>query len=140
MKALVSLLIVAAPVLAHADAKLEKGATWDCKKDPNVTIPNGMGTFTFKGACKSIAIGGGKNTLTVESVETLDIGGGMNTVTAKSADTIKIGGAKNTITVDTVGMIHLAGVGNTITWKKAKTGDKPMLHGQTDGNTITQGK
>lgn len=103
-------------------AKPKPGAV-DCSKTPNVSIGNGMGTYTFKGACASISVGGGMNTLTIESVDTLDIGG-----------------AKNTITVETVGTVNVTGAMNTIAWKKAKTGDKPTLKGQPDKNTITQSK
>ncbi len=43
MKLFVSLLLFVTPVVARADTKLEKGAAWDCKKDPTVSIPNGGG-------------------------------------------------------------------------------------------------
>jgi len=126
--------------LASADKKLLKGATHDCKTDPVVSIPNGKGTFVFKGECKTINVGGGSNTLTIGKVETINLGGGSNTITAKSVDTLNVGGAKNTITADVVGTIDIAGAKNTITWKKAKTGDKPAIKGQPDKNTITQSK
>jgi DUF3060 family protein len=140
MKRFVCLLLVVTPALASADKTLDKGAAWDCKKDPVVSIPNGSGKYTFKGPCTAINVGGGKNTLDIESVETLNLGGGMNTIKIGTADSLNIGGAKNTITVDTVATIDIAGAGNTITWKKAKAGDKPVLKGQPDKNTITQGK
>jgi Protein of unknown function (DUF3060) len=140
MKLFVSLLLFVTPVVARADTKLEKGAAWDCKKDPVVSIPNGGGKYTFKGPCTSINVGGGKNTLDIESVETLNLGGGLNTLKIGTADSLNIGGAKNTITIDTVGTIDIAGASNTITWKKAKAGDKPVMKGQPDKNTITQGK
>jgi hypothetical protein len=88
-----------------------------------VHIGNGRGKYTFTGACKTISVGGGSNTLAIESVETLDVGG-----------------AKNTITVGTVGTIDVGGSDNKITWKKATSGDKPTLKGQPDKNTVTQGK
>ena len=96
-----------------------------------VAIRNAVGVFDssplykyrFTGPCKLISVGGGENTLTIESVDTLDVGG-----------------AKNKITVGTVGTIDVGGADNTITWKKAKAGDKPILKGQPDKNTITQGK
>ena len=123
MKALVGLIIAFIPALSHADKELKKGSPWDCKKDPVVHIGNGKGTYTFTGKCKTIEVGGGYNTLTIESAETLDVGG-----------------ARNTITIGTVGTIDVGGDGNTITWKKAQTGDKPILKGQPQRNTITQGK
>src|SRR5262249_40753317 len=108
MKTLIAWIIVLAPALAHADKSLDKGSSWDCKKDPVVHIDNGDGTYTFTGACKLIDVGGGENTLKIESV-----------------DTLQIGGAENTITVGTVDTIDVGGNDNKITWKKAKTGAKP---------------
>jgi hypothetical protein len=123
MKNLVGLLIAFIPAFAHADKDLERSGTWDCKKDPVAHIGNGAGKYTFIGNCKMIEVGGGKNTITIASVETLDVGG-----------------AGNTINVGTVGTIDVGGDGNKITWKKAKTGDKPILKGQPERNTIAQGK
>lgn len=119
----ITLAAFAAPITARADKALEKSGAWDCKKDPVAHIDNGAGKYRFIGPCKLISVGGGENTLTIESVDTLDVGG-----------------AENKITVGTVGTIDVGGADNTITWKKAKTGDKPILKGQPDKNTITQGK
>ena len=123
MKIIVSLIVALTPALVHADKSLEKGAAWSCKTDPVVHIGNGDGKYTFTGACKRISVGGGGNTLAIESVETLDVGG-----------------SENTITVGTVGTINVGGSDNKITWKKAKSGDKPTLKGQPDMNTIKQAK
>jgi Protein of unknown function (DUF3060) len=123
MKTSIIIAIVFASASAFADKSLEKGTAWDCKKDPVVSIGNGAGTYTFKGACTKISVNGGENKLTIESVDILDVGGG-----------------ENTITVGTVGTISVGGADNKITWKKAKTGDKPVMKGQPDKNTITQGK
>src|ERR1043166_5489420 len=127
MKLLAAVLIafvpVAAPVAARADKSLEKSGAWDCKKDPVVNIDNGAGKYRFTGPCKLISVGGGENTLTIESVETLDVGG-----------------AENTITVGTVGTIDVGGSDHTITWNKARSGDKPVFKGQPDKNKISQGK
>ena len=127
MKTLVALVVVLVPALvptlAHADKNLEKGSAWNCKKDPVVHIGNGRGKYTFTGECKSISVGGGQNTLAIESVDVLDVGGAMNTITVGTVDTIDVGGAAN-----------------QITWKKAKAGDKPTLKGQPDKNTISQAK
>lgn len=136
--ALVLALVV--PNLAIADKTLDKGAVHDCKTDPVVHIPNGKGTYTFKGKCTKITLGGGSNTLTIDELDVLLLGGGSNTISAKSIDKLDIAGAKNTITVDAVGEINLVGVKNTIAWKKAKAGDKPKISGQPDKNTITQSK
>ena len=123
MKTLLLLAALLLPTAARADKSLDKGAAWDCAKDPVVHIGNGKGTYTFTGTCTTIEVGGGSNTLTIEAV-----------------DTLQVGGAKNTITVGTVATIDVGGSGNTITWKKAKSGDKPTMKGQPEKNTITQAK
>jgi hypothetical protein len=92
-------------------------------QDAVAHIGNGAGKYTFIGDCKMISVEGGKNTITSASVETLDVGG-----------------ASNTINVGTVGTIDVGGNGNKITWKKAPSGDKPILKGQPERNTIAQGK
>jgi len=113
--------LVLVPSAAVADKKLAKSGSWDCTKDPVVHIGNGKGNYKFKGACTTISVGGGKNKLKIESVDTLEIGGAMNE-----------------ISIGTVGTIDVGGAMNKITWKKAKTGDAPELKGQPD--TITQAK
>jgi len=123
MKLIATLLIALTPALAHADKSLEKGTAWNCKTDPVVSINNGAGKYTFTGDCKKISVGGGENTLVIESVDVLDVGG-----------------AENKITVGTVGTIDVGGSDNTITWKKAKSGDKPKLKGQPDMNKVSQAK
>src|SRR5258708_29185771 len=106
MKRILIAVIAIVPSVAAADKDLAKGQTWNCKKDPVVHIGNGKGTYTFKGACTSISVGGGQNKLTIEAVDTLDVGGAKNTIKIGTVDTIRVGGADN-----------------TITWKKAKSGD-----------------
>ena len=127
MRSVMMLGVVLVASSAAADrvrvTQLEKSATVDCTKDPHVASSNGMGTYTFKGACQRITVGGGVNTLTIEAVETL-----------------VISGAKNTVAVGTVGTIDVSGAMNAVTWKKAKTGDKPTLKGQPNKNTIAQAK
>ena len=125
MKSLVTLIIVLAPALAHADKTYNggKGATWDCAKDPTVFINHGKGTYTFKGACKSIKINGGENKLTIEEVDKLDVSG-----------------AKNTIDIDEVEAINIVGAENTLTWKKTKSGDKPAVKVVGQGNKIDPAK
>jgi len=123
MKRFVLVLAVLAPSAAVADKEMSRSGIWNCKKDPVVHIGNGKGNYVFKGACTSISVGGGKNNLKIESV-----------------DTLEVGGAFNQISVGTVGTIDVGGSGNKITWKKAKTGDSPELKGQPDKNTITQVK
>ena len=110
MNKLALVLIVLAPALAHADKSFltGKGATWDCKADPVVNINHGRGNYTFKGACKTLNLNGGGNTIAIESVDTINVTGGSNTITAGE-----------------VGAINLVGSDNKVTWKKAKSGDKP---------------
>ena len=119
MSKLVCLLLVLTPALAGADTALTRSTTWDCKKDPVVRITQGMTRITFKGECKTIAVGSGKNTLTIESVDTLDVGGAMNE-----------------ITVGTVGTILLTGAKNVVHWTSAKSGDKPKVADTAVGNVV----
>jgi hypothetical protein len=123
MKKLVISLSLLAPGLRAADKQLTKSTTWDCKQDPNVKITNGNGKYTFKGQCKSIWIGSGKNKITIASVETLDVPGGSNKITIGAVDTISVDGSDN-----------------TITWKKARSGRAPTLKGQIDKNKISHAK
>jgi hypothetical protein len=126
MKTLLVAFVLVIPSLALADKTFTsgKGTTWDCKTDPTVTINHGKGTYTFKGECKAINVNGGHNTLTIESVTSLDVNGTSNTITAASVDTININGADN-----------------KITWKKSKgAGDKPAVSTLGQNNSVTQGK
>lgn len=98
----VALLFIAAllalPAAAAADkVVVEKTATHDCAKEPNVSINTGDGTFTFTGPCDKIGINGGKNKVTIESVKKLVINGSKNTVDVEAADKISITGAENTV-------------------------------------------
>src|SRR5262249_6948833 len=123
MKRTIIAFVLYLPALAAADKSYTggKGATWDCKKDPVVSINHGDGVYTFKGDCKAIHINGGSNTLTVDSVDVLDVDGG-----------------ENTIKVTTVGSITVDGADNKVTWKKAKTGDKPAITNGGENNKIEQ--
>ncbi|MBV8761114.1 MAG: DUF3060 domain-containing protein [Deltaproteobacteria bacterium] len=109
--------------VASADKSFIKGTTWDCKKDPIVAINKGDGTYTFKGACKTIAINGGDVTLKAESVDEIEINGG---------------GCK--VTLGTVGTINVNGAENKVTWKKAKSGDKPAVNVNGADNSVDQAK
>ena len=120
MKLVITGLLVLTSV-ASADKSFTsgKGATWDCAKDPVVSINHGKGTYTFKGACDTINLNGGESTMTIESVGTLNVNGG-----------------KNTITVDTVDTINVVGASNTLTYKKGKSGDAPTVNTVGNGNKI----
>lgn len=123
MKRILFLLLVFVPAVAGADKVWTsgKGATWDCKKDPVVSIMAGKGTYTFKGACTSINVSGGKNKITVES-----------------ADALNVSGATNTITIASVSTINLVGSTNKVTWKTAKTGDAPAISVIGKNNVVAQ--
>ena len=98
--------------IAHADKiyRTGRGATWDCKQDPIVSILHGNGKYTFTGACKSITLTGGNNTLTIGTT-----------------DSISITGAHNKVAIDTVDAINIVGSHNTVTYKSAAHGDKPSV-------------
>ena len=118
-------LVLAAPVVAHADKtfKSGKGTTWDCKKDATVVVNASKGTWTFKGACKSITLNGASHKVKIASTETLSVTG-----------------AKNTVTVGSVGTLNVTGAQNKVTWTKAATGDAPTISDTGFGNTITATK
>jgi hypothetical protein len=117
--------IVLAPALTNADKTFTgtKNATWDCAKEPNIHIMRGGGSYTFKGACKVIAIEGGDNKLVIEAVELLQIVGAGNTVDVGTLDTVNIVGAKN-----------------QVTWKKAKSGDLPKTSAIGADNKLGQAR
>jgi hypothetical protein len=98
--------------IAHADKvfRVGKGATWDCNKDPIVSIEHGNGTYTLKGSCKSVDLTGGNNNLTIEST------GSINVI-----------GAHNKVAIDTVDSINIVGSENTVTYKGAVHGDAPSV-------------
>ena len=126
MKKLVLVLGLAfVPFTATADKSYlrGKGGTWDCAKDPVVNINHGSGKYTFKGACETINLNGGKHTMTIESVDTLNVNSG-----------------KNTITIGTVDTINVVGADNVITYKAAKSGDEVTTHVIGKGNKVEQVK
>lgn len=119
-----ALLFVPALALADKSFTSEKSATWDCSKDPTVTIVHGNGKYTLKGACKDITVNGGHNTLVIETVGTLTVNGSSNTVTADSLDTATVTGSDN-----------------KVTWKKtAAAGGKPTVTALGQNNSISSGK
>jgi len=97
---LVALLLVCAPALASADKSYMdgKGGTWDCAKDPQVSIMANEGTYTIKGACKAINVQGNKNKIAVDSADQINVTGNDNMVAAVAVDQINASGNKNTVT------------------------------------------
>src|SRR5258705_10933605 len=77
-----TLAVLSVPALVAADPvyKSGKNVSHDCAKDPSVTITGGDGSYKFTGACEKIAVTGGKNTLTIESVKEIAVTGGDNTI------------------------------------------------------------
>ncbi len=122
MKRILVLVVVLVPAAASADKAFMtgKGTTWDCKKDPVVSIMHGKGTYKLKGACTTVNVTRGSNKLTIESV-----------------DELNLTGAKNTVTVTTVGTINLTGSKNNVTWKAAKTGDAPSINNVGKDNVVS---
>lgn len=110
--------------VVHADKvfRVGKGATWDCKQDPVVSIEHGKGTYTLKGSCKAVSLTGGNNHLTVESVES-----------------ISITGAHNTVAIDAVDSISIVGSDNTVTYKAAVHGDAPSVSKIGANNAVSGG-
>ncbi len=123
MKRIAFLALMAAPGIASADKSLTKGTTWDCAKDAVVSIDHGGGTYTFKGACKTITLNGGGSHVSAEDVEVINVNAGGTTVA-----------------VDAVGTINVNGATNKISWKKAKSGDKPTITVNGANNKIDHAK
>jgi len=119
------LLLALVPSVAAADKSFtgDKKATWDCAKDPEVSITSSKATFTLTGACKSISVTGSDVKLTIESIADLVLNG----------DGI-------TATVATLGEVTINGNKNSIVWKKARSGDKPGVQNNGKTNSVTQEK
>jgi len=117
--------VLAIPAVAAADKTFAKGTgeTWDCAKDPVVTIKTSKGTFGFLGECKRITVGGTKNAVSVATVGKLIVNGSDNRVDVEQVDAIAVGGTRN-----------------TVTWKKAGSGDKPKITPGSKTNKVEQAK
>jgi hypothetical protein len=100
MRTLIGLLIALTPAVVHAGKTYNDGAggTWDCKKDPTVTINANHGTYTFKGACTSISVNGNTNKVAIESVDRLEVNGNENLIEADTASRIGTNGNANKVT------------------------------------------
>lgn len=124
VKQFVVLLVAITPMIVHADKQFTqgKGGTWDCTKDPVVSINHGQGSYKLSGKCKTVSINGGENKLTIESVDTLNVLGGSNAVTIGTADAINVTGSDN-----------------KITYKAAKS-DKVKTQSMGNNNTIAQAR
>jgi hypothetical protein len=123
MKRILFLILVFVPAVAGADKVWNsgKGTTWDCKKDATVVVNASKGTWTFKGACKSITLNGSTHKVKIESAESL-----------------AVNGAKNTVTIGTVGTLAVTGAKNKVTWTKSASGDAPAISNTGADNQIAQ--
>jgi hypothetical protein len=99
MKHLALICALLAPTIASADRVVQgdKSGTFDCSKDPEISIQSGEGAFTFTGTCDKIAVNGGNNKLTIESVKKLAIVGDGNTAAIERADKIGVTGSNNAV-------------------------------------------
>ena len=100
MRALVGLLIVVVPGVAHADKHFlgGRGATWDCAKDPVVHIDSSNGKYQLRGPCTEIHVNGSHDALAIESVRELHVNGGHNVFAIASAgDAVHVNGASNSV-------------------------------------------
>jgi hypothetical protein len=97
------LLLALVPGIALADKSYngEKSATHDCNKEPKAAVNTGDGDFTFTGTCDRIAINGGDNKITIESVRLLALNGSTNKVTVGAAEKIQVNGSDNTVNYKT---------------------------------------
>jgi hypothetical protein len=100
VKTIVSLLLLV-PALAAADKSYVdgKGATWECAKDPDVSILANAGIYTLKGACKSISIDGNDNKVTVEGATKISVNGNQNIVDITTVDTLSANGNQNVVSI-----------------------------------------
>lgn len=98
------------------------GTTWDCAKDSDVVINTSNGKYTFKGACKDIAVNGSGLKITIESVTDLDVNGSKNDIQATAADDINVNGNDN-----------------VVTWAKGINGKAPDVNTLGTGNKVSGG-
>ena len=118
-------LMMCIPAVASAEKSFtgDKEGTWDCGKDPEVSISTTNASFTVTGECKSISVTGNSIKLAIESVGELVLNGNRNT-----AATSKLG----TVTIN--------GNNNRASWKIAASGKKPSVHTNGKGNGVAKAK
>lgn len=109
---------------ARADKifNMGSGTTWDCAKDDEVVINTSNGTYSFKGACKDIAVNGSGLKITIESVTDLNVNGSKNDIQATAADDINVNGNDN-----------------VVTWVKGVRGKAPDVNTLGSGNKVSGG-
>ena len=119
------LLLALIPTVAAADKSFsgDKNATWDCTKDPEVSITSDKATFTLTGACKSLSVSGNDVKLTIESI----------------ADLV-LNGNKITATIAELGEVTINGNNDSVVWKKAQSGAKPGVQNNGKTNSVAKAK
>lgn len=129
MNKLTTLILISAVALVPSLARADKdfaggtGATYDCGEDSTVNILHNGGTYVITGECTQINIEGNNVRLTVADVDQLSLNGTGNTVKAAEVGTILINGDNN-----------------SVRWSRAKSGRKPTVAANGNGNTITRNK
>ena len=129
MMKLATLILVSTVALVPSLARADKdfaggpGATYDCGEDSTVNILHNGGTYVLTGECSQINIEGNNVRITVADVDQLAINGTGNTIKAAEVGTILINGDKN-----------------SVRWSRAKSGRKPTVAANGNGNTITKNK
>jgi hypothetical protein len=133
-------LLVPATVVADKSFTGDKKITWDCAKDPELSITTGKADITITGACKSIAITGGDNKLVIESVDDLVLNGNNIVTKVGTLAEIVVNGNKNVTTAETLGEITFNGNNNVTTYVKAKSGKAPSVQDNGKSNSIGKPK
>lgn len=116
-----SLSLLASPAHADKDFMSGTGATYDCGEDGSVNIVHDGGTYTLTGECTQVNVEGSNVHITVADVESLAINGNGNVVRAATVGTILINGDQNTV--------H---------WRSAKTGRRPTVATNGEGNSVAR--
>ena len=118
-------LLLLVPAVAVADKSFtgDKEITWDCGKDPKVSITTGNATITLTGTCTDIAITGSDNTLTADYL-----------------DDFVVNGNNTKVKVGTLGEIVINGNKNSVIYKKPKSGKAPDYQDNGKGNSVSKEK
>lgn len=145
-KLALGLVIACTPALAFAGKTYNDGSggTWDCSKDPAITINIDKGTFTFTGTCGTISVNGNGNTITVAGTKMIVLNGNSNTATLAAVQTIQANGNSNTVTyakdakpkVQALGSSNKIGPGDAGAGAKAPAGGGGGGGGDADSGVI----
>src|SRR5262245_60763684 len=120
--AFVALVVAMSPARAEKVYTGDKTITFDCGKDPEVTISTNKAKITLTGTCKGVTLTGGDNTVSIDAVDELVWTGGPNTFTINTVREIVANGNGNTLKIGTLGALTINGDNNSFVWKQAKSG------------------